>query len=188
MFVQIRNRLRVFVAQHRSRQRSHPRFGRAYGSEIFPLSPSVLTGNVKWVLPKFDQMAQQVQPVHVKVNKFEVQLSSGGWGLACPPRYHLPRNIEPHVPNRPQWSRRLGEIFEITVFPSRYNSAERANRNDRCRIPPSSPECRNSTYELTMALKWSWIRLNKGCRNSVLNKLNNTIHQAIHRRIHARTG
>ena len=29
-----------------------------------------------------------------------------------------------------------------------------------------------------MALKWSWIRLDKACRNPVSNKLNNTFHQA----------
>ena len=34
------------------------------------------------------------------------------------------------------------------------------------------------TYELTTGLKWSWICLNKGCRNAVLMS-ENTIHQAI---------
>ena len=37
---------------------------------------------------------RQVQPGRVKVNKFELQLSLGGWRLACPPRYHLTQNTE----------------------------------------------------------------------------------------------
>ena len=58
------------------------------------------------------------------------------------------------------------------VFHSHYNSAEHANKNDRCGIPPSLPECCNlalSYYDhwANYALKWSWIRLMKGCRNTI---------------------
>ena len=163
MFLQIRNRLRVFVAQHRSRQCPQPRLGSAYGNEIFSLSASVLAGNAKWVLAKFNQMVMyqvhQVQPGHVKVNKFEFRLSSEGWGLACPTRYHLPQSTGTQFQVGPNAVLVKEKPFEMTVFSCYYNSAEHANRNDRRRIPPSSPECRNLTYELTLALKWSLIHL-----------------------------